>query len=40
MGVDLVFLKDVCKEESLDCVNGRVCELKTEENGFVILPIA
>lgn len=30
MGVYLVLLKDVCKEESLGCDNGR--ELKTEEN--------
>lgn len=32
MGVCLVLLKDACKEESLGCVNGRVCGLKTEEN--------
>lgn len=40
MGVNLVLLKDVCKEESLGCVNGRECGLKTEDADLCGFPIA
>lgn len=40
MGVSLVLLKDVCKEESLCCVNERKCGLKTEDIDLCGFPIA